>query len=188
VAGAPRRAVPPGGRQRPGRRAGSDLDLLPLLEKRIALDQARETMAALYDNDAYAHQLQLRGQREDVMLGYSDAGKDVGFLASKWVISTAHKELARLAKDRKVDLRFFHGRGGSHSRRGGPADRVILASRRARPTVASRSPSRARSSPASSPTLGWPTARSRRPSRPSSWPRSSPGRRRIRPGPTRWTG
>jgi phosphoenolpyruvate carboxylase len=106
---------------------GSDLDLVPLFEKRPALEQARETMAGLYDNAAYAQQLALRGRRQDVMLGYSDAGKDVGFLASKWVICTAQKELARLAEDREVDLRFFHGRGGSHSRGGGPADRFILA-------------------------------------------------------------
>jgi len=82
---------------------GADLDLVPLFEKRIALEQARKTMAGLYGNDAYAHQLELRGRRQDVMLGYSDAGKDVGFLASKWVISTAQQELASLAKDRQVD-------------------------------------------------------------------------------------
>jgi phosphoenolpyruvate carboxylase len=106
---------------------GSDIDLLPLFEKRIALEQARETMAGLYDNEAYAHQLEMRDRRQDVMLGYSDAGKDVGFLASRWVISTAQKQLAEVAHARNVELRFFHGRGGSHSRGGGPADRFILA-------------------------------------------------------------
>jgi len=107
--------------------AGSDLDILPLFERRSALEQATETMAGLYRNAAYARQLELRGRRQDVMLGYSDAGKDVGLLASQWVISTAQTRLAELAREAGVDLRFFHGRGGSHSRGGGPADRFILA-------------------------------------------------------------
>jgi phosphoenolpyruvate carboxylase len=106
---------------------GADLDLVPLFERRSALEQATATMAGLYANEAYALQLQMRGRRQDVMLGYSDAGKDVGLLASQWVIATAQTGLTRLAGDHDVQLRFFHGRGGSHSRGGGPADRFILA-------------------------------------------------------------
>jgi phosphoenolpyruvate carboxylase len=105
----------------------SDLDIVPLFERRSALEQATETMAGLYGNEAYARQLDLRGRRQDVMLGYSDAGKDVGLLASQWAISTAQTRLTTLAGDHDVRLRFFHGRGGSHSRGGGPADRFILA-------------------------------------------------------------
>ena len=106
---------------------GADLDLVPLFERRSALEQATGTMAGLYRNDAYALQLEMRGRRQDVMLGYSDAGKDVGLLASKWAISTAQTRLTKLAGEHDVELRFFHGRGGSHSRGGGPADRFILA-------------------------------------------------------------
>ena len=106
---------------------GSDLDLVPLFERRSALEQATDTMAGLYRNAAYALQLDMRGGRQDVMLGYSDAGKDVGLLASQWVISTAQTRLTDLAGEHGVQVRFFHGRGGSHSRGGGPADRFILA-------------------------------------------------------------
>jgi phosphoenolpyruvate carboxylase len=110
-----------------GGEPGSDLDIVPLFERRRALERATETMAGLYRNAAYARHLDLRGRRQDVMLGYSDAGKDVGLIASQWAISTAQTRLTTLAAEHDVRLRFFHGRGGSHSRGGGPADRFILA-------------------------------------------------------------
>jgi phosphoenolpyruvate carboxylase len=61
------------------------------------------------------------------MLGYSDAGKDEGFLAAQWTLYEAQEQLARQARAFGVDLRLFHGRGGSPPRGGGPAYRVILA-------------------------------------------------------------
>jgi phosphoenolpyruvate carboxylase len=105
----------------------SELELVPLFECRAALEGATSTMAALYDNAAYARHLELRGGRQEVMLGYSDAGKDAGFMASRWLLYTAQEALSEQASARGVELRLFHGRGGSASRGGGPAYRSILA-------------------------------------------------------------
>ncbi|MEA2269875.1 MAG: phosphoenolpyruvate carboxylase, partial [Solirubrobacteraceae bacterium] len=109
-----------------GTAAGSAVELVPLFERRAALAQATETMDGLYRNPAYARALELRDGRQEVMLGYSDAGKDAGFLASQWLLYTAQEALARQAAGRGVELRLFHGRGGSPSRGGGPASRSIL--------------------------------------------------------------
>jgi phosphoenolpyruvate carboxylase len=84
-------------------------------------------MAALYDDPAYAAQLRARSGRQEVMLGYSDAAKEMGYVAGQWALYRAQEELAAQASARGVELRLFHGRGGSVSRGGGPAYRSILA-------------------------------------------------------------
>lgn len=103
----------------------TDVALVPLFEKRRALGQATQTMDGLYRNPAYAAALDRRGRRQEVMLGYSDAGKDAGFLASQWALHRAQEELAAQARSAGVGLRMFHGRGGSAPRGGGPVRRAI---------------------------------------------------------------
>jgi hypothetical protein len=61
------------------------------------------------------------------MIGYSDSGKDSGFLSSTWALFRAQRELAQVATEHGVQLTLFHGRGGSIGRGGGPASRAILA-------------------------------------------------------------
>jgi phosphoenolpyruvate carboxylase len=109
------------------RGAQSQLELVPLFEKRGPLRDATATMAALYGNEAYRRHLELRGGGQEVMLGYSDAGKDEGYLASQWSMHRVQERLAAQARARGVDLRLFHGRGGSAPRGGGPAHRLIRA-------------------------------------------------------------
>lgn len=104
----------------------SRLDLVPLFERREALRGATGTMETLYANDAYGRQLRARGWSQEVMLGYSDAGKDEGYLASQWTLYEAQEQLAAQAESRGVALRLFHGRGGSPPRGGGPAYQTIV--------------------------------------------------------------
>ena len=116
----------PGAGPPPGTGLASELELVPLFESRGALVAATRTMGALYGNAAYCEHLRARSQRQEVMLGYSDAGKDMGYLASQWTLYTAQEDLARQSAARGIELRLFHGRGGSTSRGGGPAYRAIL--------------------------------------------------------------
>ncbi|HWH93821.1 MAG TPA: phosphoenolpyruvate carboxylase [Baekduia sp.] len=110
-------------------RAGAALDLrfVPLFETLDDLERAPETMAALYANDAYRELLKAQGDRQIVMLGYSDSGKDGSFVASQWALRGAQLALARQAADEGLELELFHGRGGSTSRGGGPTYRAIVA-------------------------------------------------------------
>jgi phosphoenolpyruvate carboxylase len=110
----------------PGYGSSSSLELVPLFERRVPLERASQTMAELYGNAAYSRHLGAREGRQEVMLGYSDAAKDMGYLASQWAIYRTQERLARQASERGLELRLFHGRGGSTSRGGGPACRSIL--------------------------------------------------------------
>jgi phosphoenolpyruvate carboxylase len=105
----------------------SGLDVVPLLETESALDGARRIMGTLFDNEAYAAALAARGGVQEVMLGYSDSNKENGYLAAQWSLHHNQKRLADITDDHGVDLRLFHGRGGSISRGGGPMNDALLA-------------------------------------------------------------
>ena len=82
--------------------------------------------ATLLDDPSYRATLAARGDRQEVMLGYSDSNKESGFLAAAWVLHQAQKALVEAARARGVELTLFHGRGGALGRGGGPTNRAIL--------------------------------------------------------------
>ena len=101
------------------RDAGLDVQAVPLFETIDDLRNADAVVAAYLDRKPR--------DRLEVMVGYSDSGKDGGYLAANWEIFRAQERLAELADARGVELTIFHGRGGSTSRGGGPTWAAILA-------------------------------------------------------------
>lgn len=105
----------------------SGLDIVPLLETESALSNARDIMGTLFENEAYAQALALRDDTQEIMLGYSDSNKENGFLAANWALYRNQRRLGTITDEFGVDLRLFHGRGGSISRGGGPMNEALLA-------------------------------------------------------------
>ena len=92
---------------------------VPLLETIADLRGAAELVGELLDRRPRPEQ--------EVMVGYSDSGKDGGYLAAQWEIYRAQEELVRVAGERGVELTLFQGRGGAAGRGGGPSYAAILA-------------------------------------------------------------
>lgn len=107
-------------------RGCATVDVVPLFEQLGALDQGPEVLKALFAHPVYRQHLQARGVQE-VMVGYSDSGKEVGLLAASAALYRAQAALTRLAAEAGVRLRLFHGRGETVARGGGPAQEAILA-------------------------------------------------------------
>ena len=103
------------------------IDIAPLFETIDDLIRAPKVMGALFESPIYREHLALRGNRQEIMIGYSDSNKDGGFLRSSWSLYQAQERLARTCSEYGVKLTLFHGRGGSIGRGGGPANRAILA-------------------------------------------------------------
>jgi phosphoenolpyruvate carboxylase len=108
-------------------KASLDLSLVPLFETISSLRSAPETVRALLDDPRFGRLVKRRGSRLEVMVGYSDSGKDGGYLTAQWEVFRALHELAALAERRGLELTIFHGRGGSAGRGGGPTHDAILA-------------------------------------------------------------
>jgi phosphoenolpyruvate carboxylase len=102
------------------------LPIIPLFETIDDLRGAAATLAAALDMPAYREAVRAWGDRQVVMIGYSDSTKDGGYLAACWSLQRAQIELQEVADAHGVKLTFFHGRGGSLGRGGGPAARAIL--------------------------------------------------------------
>ncbi len=114
----------------------SSLAVVPLFETIDDLRRAPDVMRQLFENSAYRRVLASQGDLQEVMIGYSDSSKDGGILTSSWELYKAQERLWQVAREHGVELRLFHGRGGTVGRGGGPSHEAILAQPRG--TVAGR--------------------------------------------------
>ncbi|MFZ0999910.1 MAG: phosphoenolpyruvate carboxylase, partial [Candidatus Sulfotelmatobacter sp.] len=100
---------------------------VPLFESIDSLRAAGGAMRRLWRHPDYEPLLDSWGRWQEVMLGYSDSNKDGGMLTSTWELHKAHRDLHCVARECGVNLRLFHGRGGTVGRGGGPTHAAILA-------------------------------------------------------------
>jgi len=100
---------------------------VPLFESIDDLRHAPAICRSLWSDPGYGRYLDSWGRHQEVMLGYSDSNKDGGMLTGSWEIFKAHRALHAVARDCRVELRLFHGRGGTVGRGGGPTYRAIIA-------------------------------------------------------------
>lgn len=105
----------------------SHLRVSPLFETIDDLRRAPEVMNRLFENPVYREHLKAQHNVQDVMIGYSDSSKDGGILTSSWELYKAQESLWVMARAQSVELKLFHGRGGTVGRGGGPSHAAILA-------------------------------------------------------------
>jgi phosphoenolpyruvate carboxylase len=103
------------------------VDLVPLFETVDDLSRATGLLETLWNEPVYREHLARRGDVQEVMLGYSDSNKDGGYVSANWALYRTQRDLAKLADDRGIRLRLFHGKGGTIDRGGGMSHRSLLA-------------------------------------------------------------
>ena len=95
------------------------VDIAPLFETIIDLQNAPSVMEELYTNPNYAAHLKARANRQTIMLGFSDGTKDGGYLMANWAIYQAKEHLTSISRKHGITVIFFDGRGGPPARGGG---------------------------------------------------------------------
>jgi len=103
------------------------VNIVPLFETIEDLRGCGAIMDELFALPYYRKLLASRGNTQEVMLGYSDSNKDGGYLTANWELYKAELELVKVFAKHGIELRLFHGRGGTVGRGGGPSYDAILA-------------------------------------------------------------
>ncbi|MBY0144726.1 phosphoenolpyruvate carboxylase [Neobacillus niacini] len=104
----------------------SQLNVAPLLETIEDLTAGPIIMETLFKMPVYRNHLEVMNNQQEVMLGYSDGSKDGGTLTANWKLYKAQLEIHEMASKYQIGLKFFHGRGGSLGRGGGPLNKSLL--------------------------------------------------------------
>jgi phosphoenolpyruvate carboxylase len=105
----------------------SPLDVAPLVESIESLERAGEVLTGLYREPAYRRHLAARGNRQMVVIGYSDTNKEGGIAASRWALQVAQVQLLEAAHAAGIKILIFHGRGGTPARGGGRTENLVEA-------------------------------------------------------------
>lgn len=101
------------------------VQIVPLFETIEDLDNSREIMRQYLNYDIVKKWIAANHNYQEIMLGYSDSNKDGGYLSSGWALYKAQNELTEIGSDNGVKITFFHGRGGTVGRGGGPSYEAI---------------------------------------------------------------
>src|ERR1700727_600651 len=105
----------------------SPLDVAPLLESIDSLERAGDFLRAAHREPAYRRHLVSRGDRQMVVIGYSDTNKEGGIAASRWALQVAQTALLEAARETGIKALIFHGRGGTPARGGGRTENMVEA-------------------------------------------------------------
>ncbi|HEX1664273.1 TPA: phosphoenolpyruvate carboxylase [Streptococcus pneumoniae] len=101
------------------------VQIVPLFETIEDLDHSEETMRKYLSLSLAKKWIDSRNNYQEIMLGYSDSNKDGGYLSSCWTLYKAQQQLTAIGDEFGVKVTFFHGRGGSVGRGGGPTYEAI---------------------------------------------------------------
>lgn len=101
------------------------ISISPLFETVDDLERIDKVLESVLTTDVYREVLQVSGNLQEVMVGYSDSCKDGGILAASWNLYEAQQKVSAIAEQHNVRCRLFHGRGGTVGRGGGPTHEAI---------------------------------------------------------------
>src|SRR5699024_3035029 len=105
----------------------SAINVVPLFETIEDLEECGRLMSEIFENELYQKQLQARDNFQEIMVGYSDTNKDGGYWMANWALEKGQQALGEVCREYDVDMRIFHGRGGTVGRGGGHSNEAILA-------------------------------------------------------------